>query len=224
MHRILVFLLSLVLASSLSAALTTVEQTIKNPDGATFNGHLEIKLNEICTEAGGSLIYPETKVVAVSAGAFTVQLYPNTTCTPSGTSYFVKYVSRGQITKMETWVVGVTTPTTIDAVRTDTVPSPDVGVAISQLTGCTAKGSLLAGDSAGLGCFAVGTDGKFLKANSAQSNGVEWADAMADPMTTLGDVIYRDASAPARLAGNITTTKKFFNQTGTGSANQHYPN
>jgi hypothetical protein len=38
-------------------------------------------------------------------------------------------------------------------------------------------------------------------------------------MTTLGDVIYGGASGAAtRLAGNITTTKKFFNQTGTGSA------
>jgi len=37
----------------------------------------------------------------------------------------------------------------------------------------------------------------------------------SNPMTTLGDIIYEDATpAAARLAGNITTTKKFLTQTG----------
>lgn len=39
-----------------------------------------------------------------------------------------------------------------------------------------------------------------------------------NPMTTLGDIIYEDASpAAARLAGNTTTTKKFLRQTGNGT-------
>ena len=41
---------------------------------------------------------------------------------------------------------------------------------------------------------------------------------MTNPMTTLGDLIYEDATpAPARLAGNTTTTKNFLQQTGTGT-------
>lgn len=43
-------------------------------------------------------------------------------------------------------------------------------------------------------------------------------DAMANPMTTLGDLIYENATpAAARLAGNITATQKFLTQTGNGS-------
>lgn len=39
-----------------------------------------------------------------------------------------------------------------------------------------------------------------------------------NPMTTLGDIMYEDATPVAvRLAGNTTTTKKFLTQTGTGS-------
>lgn len=39
-----------------------------------------------------------------------------------------------------------------------------------------------------------------------------------NPMTTLGDIIYEDATpAAARLAGNTTSTRKFLRQTGTGS-------
>ena len=37
------------------------------------------------------------------------------------------------------------------------------------------------------------------------------------PVTTLGDVIFRDASNNVRLAGNITTAKQFLTQTGTGA-------
>lgn len=38
------------------------------------------------------------------------------------------------------------------------------------------------------------------------------------PMTTLGDIIYEDAiPVGARLAGNITTTKMYLSQTGTGA-------
>lgn len=43
----------------------------------------------------------------------------------------------------------------------------------------------------------------------------------ANPMTTLGDIIYGGASgAASRLAGNTTTTKQFYSSTGTGSAAQ----
>ena len=37
------------------------------------------------------------------------------------------------------------------------------------------------------------------------------------PLTTLGDVLYNDGTDDVRLAGNITTTKKFLRQTGTGA-------
>lgn len=41
---------------------------------------------------------------------------------------------------------------------------------------------------------------------------------MTNPMTTLGDIIYEDATpAAARLAGNTTATKKFLSQTGNGT-------
>jgi len=39
-----------------------------------------------------------------------------------------------------------------------------------------------------------------------------------DPLTTLGDTIYSDGTNGVRLAGNITTTRKFLRQTGTGAA------
>jgi hypothetical protein len=44
------------------------------------------------------------------------------------------------------------------------------------------------------------------------------AAKLTNPMTTLGDMIYENATpAPARLAGNTTAVKNFLTQTGTGS-------
>lgn len=63
---------------------------------------------------------------------------------------------------------------------------------------------------------APGTNGNVLT-----SNGTTWTSAggtLNNPMTTLGDIIYEDATpTPTRLAGNTTTTKKFLTQTGNGS-------
>ena len=45
------------------------------------------------------------------------------------------------------------------------------------------------------------------------------ASGFANPMTTLGDIIYENATpAPARLAGGTVATKQYLTQTGTGSA------
>jgi len=44
------------------------------------------------------------------------------------------------------------------------------------------------------------------------------SSGMINPMTTLGDIIYENATpAPARLAGNTTTVKQFLTQTGNGT-------
>ena len=50
---------------------------------------------------------------------------------------------------------------------------------------------------------------------TAVSNGTP---PLINPMTTLGDIIYENSvPAPARLAGNTTTTKEYLSQTGSGT-------
>jgi hypothetical protein len=64
------------------------------------------------------------------------------------------------------------------------------------------------------------TAGQVLTAIS--STAATWQTPSAgftNPMTTLGDLIYEDATpAATRLAGNITTVKQYLSQTGTGTA------
>lgn len=69
----------------------------------------------------------------------------------------------------------------------------------------------------GIGGATYGTSGQaFLSGGAAAAP--TWGNVMTNPMTTLGDIVYEDATpAPARLAGNITTTRKFLRQTGNGA-------
>lgn len=64
---------------------------------------------------------------------------------------------------------------------------------------------------------ADGSPNQVMKTDGAGNLG--WASAgMANPMTTLGDIIYEDATpAPARLAGNTAAIQKVLVQTGTGA-------
>lgn len=101
--------------------------------------------------------------------------------------------------------------------------------AVSVTEGGTGNSSLtayavMAGGTASTGALqqvsGLGSSGQILTSNGAGSLPT-WQNAIsgfANPMTTLGDIIYEDATpTPARLAGNTTTTKKFLSQTGNGT-------
>ncbi|HEY4207975.1 MAG TPA: hypothetical protein VGM31_14225 [Puia sp.] len=67
-----------------------------------------------------------------------------------------------------------------------------------------------------------GTTDQVLTKNSSTSYDYSWktpSSGFSDPMTTMGDIIIRNASnVTARLAGNTTAGIQFLSQTGTGSA------
>lgn len=52
----------------------------------------------------------------------------------------------------------------------------------------------------------------------AAQDAAAWGQTVSGILTTLGDLVYENSTpAPARLAGNISATKNFLTQTGTGS-------
>ena len=64
-------------------------------------------------------------------------------------------------------------------------------------------------------------NGQILSANSAQTTGLQWINALSNPMMGVGDVITGGASGVAsRVAANTTTNSLCLVETGTGSAGQ----
>ncbi len=99
-----------------------------------------------------------------------------------------------------------------------TLPVTSGGTSVTSLTayapifgGTTSTGAIQSG--------AVGTSGQVLTSNGAGALPTfQPSTGLVNPMTTLGDIIYEDATPTAvRLAGNTTTTKKFLVQTGNGT-------
>lgn len=82
---------------------------------------------------------------------------------------------------------------------------------LTSVTSTTFVGALTGNATNVTGVVAIANGG------TGQTTALAGYDALA-PTTTLGDITYRGASTSLRLPGNITTTKQFLVQTGTGSA------
>ena len=113
---------------------TTVSDTFYNADGSLAAGRVVIAWPTFLI--GSCQVIAGQTTVTVSSGAFNVQLYPNLTAAPAGTSYRVTYyLKTGQIST-EYWVVpSSATPVTLASVRSASVPVPTLMFSQSQVTG-----------------------------------------------------------------------------------------
>ena len=143
------------------------------------------------------------------------------------------------------WSTDIATGVTIGTAYIYRVSGTDVAVAdggtgastalagFNALSPLTTKGDILTRDATDNIRVAVGTDGWVLTADSTQASGIKWAavsggsahdvlsathtDTLADTVV-LGDILHGNVTPKwARLAGNITTTRKFLRQTGSGA-------
>jgi len=152
-------------------ARTTVAETLYNADGSLSEGRVVIAWQTFaigaCQVAAGQIS------VNIAAGALSLQLYPNTTAIPAGTSYRVTYYLKSGRVTTEYWVVPASaTPVDLAAVRSATVPVPNVMFSQTQVTNLGAD--LAKKIELPSPCVA----GKFLQANgSAAAPQVDCVDA-----------------------------------------------
>ena len=113
-------------------ALQTITDTLKDAQGNTVSGYLLISCPALKTVAAVTQS-ASTLRVNLNKGYFSIQLEENTTATPTGTSYTVRYFLSDGTRVQETWVVPTGGPHTVAAVRAAVTPSPGVVVPLYQL-------------------------------------------------------------------------------------------
>ncbi len=118
-------------------ARTTINDTLYNADGTLADGRVVISWPTL--QIGACQVVAGQASVTVTAGVFSVQLYPNNAAVPAGTSYrAIYYLKSGRVTT-EYWVVPASaTPVALAAVRSASVPIPTVMFSESQVTNLVA--------------------------------------------------------------------------------------
>ncbi len=116
------------------AAQTLIQDKLYTPiNNALFEGRLTITAPEMVWQ--GRTYVRSSRDVSVSAGSLSVRLIPNTTSTPSGTAYTVRYQPSVGSPWTETWVVPASNdPVKVADVRVVTLPSQSILLLLSQLS------------------------------------------------------------------------------------------
>ena len=143
-------------------ARTIIAETLHNADGTLAEGRIVVAWQ---TFSIGACQVPAGQVTApITAGALSIQLYPNDAALPGGTSYRATYHLKSGRVSTEYWVVPSSgAPVGLAAVRSATVPVPNVMFSQSQVTN-------LAGDLAKkVELPSPCPAGKFLQANGAST-------------------------------------------------------
>jgi hypothetical protein len=109
-------------ALSLSAATTTISQTILGADGKPASGSVSIVISSPCNAGTAGYVGAQPIRATITNGVFRVALVPNDACTlpgealPGGTTYNVSWLVAGNAWKQTWYVTTATAPVTVDSV------------------------------------------------------------------------------------------------------------
>jgi hypothetical protein len=183
------------------SALTTIQDTLFDADGARFNGTLTIQWNTFDANNLGTIVQ-QSQTVQVVNGNLLVQLAANNTATPPANLYTVLYQSNGDQQYTETWTVPVSaTPLKVSQVRIGTV------------TAGTASG--LSGNSgpiteAGVTNLVTDLNARPLKGPGYGTNAVAVVDQngmLETAVGNLGDCVFVDGTTgPCGTGGGTAPT------------------
>ncbi len=120
-------------AAAQCPAKTTVADTLYNADSSLASGRVTIAWPTFLI--GACQVIAGQTTITVNNGVFNMQLYPNTSAAPSGTSYRVTFALKSGRITTEYWVVPTSaTSVVLASVRAPTVPVPSVIFAEAQVT------------------------------------------------------------------------------------------
>lgn len=178
---------------------TTVSDTIYLADGTGFAGSLVITWSSFSTSTG-TVIAAGTITETVTNGVVSIDLEPHD-------SYTVRYYQgSSKSTQIEYWTVPVSsTAVTIASIRSTSVPTASMAVAISALTGGTTKGDLAVYNGSAFVRFGAGANGKAVISDSTSATGLNWG-SIPVASTDLSDAASLVYTADSRLTDARTPT------------------
>jgi hypothetical protein len=160
------------------------------------------------------------RTCTITAGVISVDLEPNSTATPAGTSYYVVYRPTSGLAWSERWVVTVSaTALKVSEVRVATTPIPAVMIQPSQiLSGAATTGQVLAwSGSAWAAATSMIQPSQILSAGAAAGQVLAWDGSAWAPATRPGGsgatnalAVWSDAQT---LAGSALVTVDEANHT-----------
>ncbi len=117
---------------------TRIQDILFNADGSKAAGTVTIQWRGF-TASDGSTVTSNSIAVRIVEGVLVVELTPNETATPAGTSYTATYLLDNGTRFSETWIVPESpTAVTISQVRVSTPTVPGTVIAQSQVAGLIA--------------------------------------------------------------------------------------
>ena len=121
--------------------MTTVSDTLYFPSGAVFRGTITITMamSQPLYTSGGRTLTQLHKVLNVTTGVVSVDLEPNATITPAGTSYIARYAPAQGAPYTEYWVVPDTGTATVADCRV--AQQPTVAVLLRAVSAAPATAS-----------------------------------------------------------------------------------
>lgn len=195
----------------------TVTGTFLTITGAPLSGQVNFSLVTPLKDSTGKVILNAfTQPAILTSDGFMSIILPctdNADLNPTNFSYLVTEVIPG-LGRAYYIQVPHTLGTTVDLSQLAPASAPPAASAFSTTNTWTAKQIFSGNPALEITTGAVAGD----VLTSDASGNATWQPGFTSPMTTLGDIIYENATpAAARLAGNTTSTKNFLTQTGTGS-------
>lgn len=108
--------------------MTTITDTLYFPSGAVFRGTITItmSMSQPLYTSGGRTLTQLHKVLNITNGVVSVDLEPNATITPTGTSYIARYAPAQGAPYTEYWVVPDTGTATVADCRVAQQPTVSV--------------------------------------------------------------------------------------------------
>ena len=140
----ILLVLFLFLAGTARAATQIQDTAYTGIGGATFNGKVLINAPDMTTADGRTVVRWQQEFT-ITNGVIAVNLEPNDTAVPSGTSYVVRFTPRSGASWAERWLVPTSgSPLKVNQVRISTTPTPALTIQPSQvLSGGAASGQCL---------------------------------------------------------------------------------